>query len=115
VETYDFTEISQSLSAGVSVAGGRWDRSDDTAGLAVALNNFSRQGQRFLNAGGLGVLAGDGILPHPGLEQIVETYYSLAAFRYAHVTADYQFVVNPAYNKDRGPVSVLGLRLHAQF
>lgn len=114
-ETYDFTDITQSLSAGVSVAGGRWNRSDDTAGVAFALNNFSRQGQRFLNAGGLGVLAGDGALPHPGLEQILEAYYSLAAFTYAHVTADYQFIVNPAYNKDRGPVSVLGLRLHAQF
>ena len=31
------------------------------------------------------------------------------------VTFDYQFIVNPAYNRDRGPVSVLGMRLHAQF
>jgi high affinity Mn2+ porin len=45
----------------------------------------------------------------------VEAYYSLAAFKYAHITADYQFINNPAYNRDRGPVSVLGLRLHAQF
>ncbi len=32
-----------------------------------------------------------------------------------HVTLDYQFIVNPAYNRDRGPVSVFGARLHAQF
>jgi high affinity Mn2+ porin len=115
VEAYDFTDISQSLSAGLSFGGNRWGRSDDAVGVAFALNNLSRQGQRFLNAGGLGILVGDGILPHPGLETIFETYYSLAAFTYAHVTADYQFIANPAYNTDRGPVSVLGIRLHAQF
>jgi high affinity Mn2+ porin len=31
------------------------------------------------------------------------------------VTADYQFIVNPAYNRDRGPVSVIAARLHTQF
>ena len=87
MEAYDFTDISQSLSGGVSVAGNRWGRSDDTVGAAIALNHLSRQGQQFLNAGGLGILVGDGILPHPGLETIFETYYSLAVFTYAHVTA----------------------------
>jgi high affinity Mn2+ porin len=28
---------------------------------------------------------------------------------------DYRFIVNPAYNRDRGPVSVLGFRVHAQY
>jgi len=32
-----------------------------------------------------------------------------------HASLDYQFVHNPAYNRDRGPVSILGLRLHAQY
>jgi len=31
------------------------------------------------------------------------------------VTADYQVINNPAYNRQRGPVSVFSLRLHAQF
>jgi high affinity Mn2+ porin len=68
----------------------------------------------YLNAGGLGILVGDGQLPHPGPEQIIETYYSfpLGALR---ATLDYQFFMNPGYNRDRGPVSVLGTRLHAQF
>ncbi len=114
-EAYDFTDISQTVSGGLSIAGNRWRRPDDQLGLAIALNNFSRQGQRFLNAGGLGILVGDGILPHPGLEQIFESYYMLPVLTYAHVTADYQLIVNPAYNRDRGPVSVLGFRLHAQF
>jgi high affinity Mn2+ porin len=30
-------------------------------------------------------------------------------------TVDYQFIVNPAYNRDRGPVSVVALRLQTEF
>jgi high affinity Mn2+ porin len=47
--------------------------------------------------------------------EIIEAYYSRAAFSFAHVTADYQFVNDPAYNRQRGPISVFGLRLHGQF
>ena len=72
-------------------------------------------GQAYLAAGGLGILVGEGRLPHPGLERIAETYYSLAAGRLAHISLDYQFVDHPAYNRDRGPVSVFGVRLHSQF
>jgi high affinity Mn2+ porin len=68
-----------------------------------------------LNAGGLGVLVGDGQLPHPGPEQIVETYYSAAVFSHAAISLDYQWINNPAYNRDRGPVSVYAVRVHAQF
>ena len=115
VESYDFTDISESVAVGLSLAGKRWGRDDDTVGAAVAVNNLSRQGLNFLNAGGTGILVGDGSLPHAGVETIFETYYSLAAFKYAHVTADYQLILNPAYNTQRGPVSAFGLRLHAEF
>ena len=70
--------------------------------------------EAFLNAGGLGILVGDGQLPHPGNEGILETYYSFPWFA-SRITLDYQFIVNPAYNRDRGPVSVFGVRLHTQF
>jgi high affinity Mn2+ porin len=53
-------------------------------------------------------------LPHPGLEQIIETYYSFAIGSW-QASVDYQFIANPGYNRDRGPVSVIGTRLHAQF
>ncbi len=66
-----------------------------------------------------GILVGDGKLPHPGAEQILETararYYSFAAFSWAHLSFDYQWVKNPAYNTDRGPVSIVAVRVHAQF
>ena len=69
----------------------------------------------FLNAGGLGILVGDGKLPHPGLEQIIETYYSYALSSSTKVTFDYQFIVNPGYNTDRGPVNVFAGRFHTAF
>jgi high affinity Mn2+ porin len=62
----------------------------------------------------LGILVGDGQLPHPGPEQIIEAYYAFPV-SYFKLTLDYQFIVNPGYNEDRGPVSVIGARLHAQF
>ena len=48
-------------------------------------------------------------------EQILEAYYNVALWDFAHFTADYQFINHPAYNRDRGPVSVFGLRLHVQY
>jgi high affinity Mn2+ porin len=71
--------------------------------------------EEYLNLGGLGILVGDGKLPHPGAEQILETYYRLSAWSWAQLTLDYQWVKNPAYNTDRGPVSIVAVRVHAQF
>ena len=82
--------------------------------MAGIINAISGVHQAFLNAGGLGILVGDGQLPNPGREKILETYYSLTLFSW-RVTFDYQYIANPAYNRDRGPVSVIGTRLHTQF
>ena len=115
VETYEFTDIDRTVSAGLSLTGNGWRRAQDTLGLAVIDNGISAARERFLNAGGLGVLIGDGRLPHPGPERIVETYYSLAVLAFAHLSFDYQWIDHPAYNRDRGPVSVVAVRVHAQF
>jgi high affinity Mn2+ porin len=115
VEAYDFTDIDRTVSAGLSLKGSRWTRADDTVGLAGIVNGISAARERFLNAGGLGIVVGDGQLPHPGPEQILETYYSLGILQQLHVSLDYQFVKNPAYNQDRGPVSIFAVRVHAQF
>jgi high affinity Mn2+ porin len=114
-EAYEFTDVDRTLAAGISLQGTRWHRSDDTVGLAAIDNRISGARQAYLNAGGLGILVGDGKLPHPGPEQIIETYYSAAVLNFAHVSFDYQWVNHPAYNRDRGPVSVFALRLHAEF
>ena len=114
-EVDSYSDISKTVSGGLSLTGARWQRPDDAVGLGFARNEISRQYKSYLNAGGLGILIGDGKLPNSGAETIVETFYSAAVLSYAHVTADYQFIATPAYNRDRGPISVLSLRLHAQF
>jgi high affinity Mn2+ porin len=114
-ETFEFTDINRSLSGGLSLRGERWNRADDTVGLAAVFNGISTAARRYFDAAGLGVLIGDGRLPHYGLEKIAETYYCAHIGEHAAVTADYQLILNPAYNRDRGPVSVFGLRLHAEF
>jgi high affinity Mn2+ porin len=115
VEADEYTDISQSVSAGLSLAGNGWGRPNDTFGLAGAVNTISHEAKEYFAAGGLGVLIGDGQLPEAGPEQILETYYSVPVGRYVHVTTDYQLINNPGYNRQRGPVSVFMLRLHAQL
>ena len=114
-ETYEFTEINRSLAAGVSLKGAAWGRPRDGFGLAGITNALSRDARDYFAAGGLGTLIGDGRLPHYGTENIIETYYSAPIPGGLIVTADYQWVGRPAYNRDRGPVSVLGMRLHSEF
>lgn len=113
-ESYEFTDVDRTLAVGLSLAGKRWGRPDDTVGLAGVVNGASSARVAYLNAGGLGILVGDGRLPHPGAEQILEAYYNLALARFVHLSFDYQFIANPAYNRDRGPVSVFGVRVHLQ-
>jgi high affinity Mn2+ porin len=115
VEAYDFTDVDTTFTTGIAVGGTRWRRSDDTVGVALLVNDISSERRRYLDAGGLGTLVGDGKLPNPGRESIAELYYSARVVARFYATLDYQYVTNPAYNRDRGPVSVLGLRFHAQF
>lgn len=114
IEPYEFSDIDRTVAAGLALSGKPWGRPDDTFGLAGVVNRISGEHQAFLNAGGLGILVGDGRLPNPGGERIVEAYYSLALSNW-RATFDYQFISNPAYNRDRGPVSVLGARLRTNF
>jgi high affinity Mn2+ porin len=115
VEPWDFTDIDRTLSAGASLKGNQWGRPDDTVGIAGVVNNIAGVHQAFFNAGGLGIVIGDGMLPRPGLEQIIEAYYSYAVTPSTKLTADYQFIANPGYNTDRGPVNVFSGRFHWQF
>jgi high affinity Mn2+ porin len=114
VEPYDFTDIDRTFAAGVVLQGICWGRPGDTFGLGGVINMISGPHEAYFNAGGLGILVGDGILPNPGAEEIIEAYYSFPIEK-MRATLDYQFVNDPGYNEDRGPVSILGARLHAQF
>lgn len=114
-ETFEFTDVNQSLTAGLSLQGSRWNRPSDTVGVAGLIEGISSAAQRYFAAGGLGLLIGDGSLPTYGREKILETYYSYAVAQWATVSVDYQFIDNPAYDPLRGPVSVFAVRVHAQF
>jgi len=59
-------------------------------------------------------LVGDGKLNY-GLENLIESYYNLEVFKGLNVSLDYQLVVNPAYNRDRGPINIFIARFHLQY
>lgn len=114
LETYAFTDDDATLAAGTSVSGKFWGRPDDTFAIAGVINTISKAHEAYLAAGGYTALIGDGTLANPGPEKILETYYTLPVYTW-QLTFDYQFITNPAYNRDRGPVSVVATRLHTQF
>ena len=110
-EAWAFTQIDRSLSGGVLIGGRFWQRPKDRVGLAAVRNYLSGDQRAFLAAGGLGFIIGDGALRYAP-ETILETYYAVPVPYGFTLTGDYQFVNHPAYNQDRGPVSVFTLRIH---
>ena len=111
-ETYEFTEINRGLATGLSLKGIDWGRADDTLSFALAHDEISREARAYFAAGGIGLLIGDGALVHSGPENILEAAYSYSLDKGFEVSADYQWILRPGYNADRGPVSVIGIRLH---
>jgi high affinity Mn2+ porin len=109
-----FTDINRSLSGGVVVKGKSWGRPDDKIGIGSAINGLSNDYRAYLAAGGLGILIGDGQLNYRN-EKILETFYAFSLTRGVTLTFDYQYMVDPAYNADRGPISFFAGRLHAEF
>lgn len=113
-EGWVFSDVDRTATAGLSLKGERWHRPDDTFGLAGVLNGISKVHQQFLAVGGTGILAGDGGLNY-GWEKILETYYDFKIWKTVHSTLDYQFISNPAFNRERGPVSLIAVRLHWEY
>jgi high affinity Mn2+ porin len=113
-ESFAFTEIDRTVAAGLSFKGTRWHRSEDVLGIAVVGNGLSNDHRVYLAAGGYGFIIGDGRLRY-GYEKISEAYYLIKLVDHVAVTADFQHVEHPAYNRDRGPVTVTGLRVHLEF
>ena len=61
-EAWMFTDVNYTASLGVSIKGEAWHRAADTFGLAGVVSGITRANQRYLEAGGLGILDGDGAL-----------------------------------------------------
>jgi len=98
----------------VEVNGAKWRRKQDRAGVVFVSNGIKKDHQMYLADGGYGFLIGDGKLNY-GRENILETYYTLHVWRGIYVAPDGQYIVNPGYNRDRGPVSVPSFRAHVEF
>ena len=114
-ETWFFTEIDRSVSFGGVLKGSSWKRADDEIGLAFIANGISADHRAYLAAGGYGFIIGDGQLNYSP-ELIAEFYYKINAYqKKVWLSPDYQFIIHPAYNADRGPVNVFGLRAHVEF
>ena len=113
-EAWAYAEIERSVTAGAVWKRPLAGRLDDEAGIAVVVNALSRDHRDYLAAGGLGFMIGDGKLRY-GLEKIAGLYYRALLRKAVWLTGDYQFVENPAYNRDRGPVHVFGLRMHVEL
>lgn len=112
--TWAFTEIDRTAHAGLLIKGTSWKRSEDVFGIAGVVNGISQEHRDFLKSGGYGFIIGDGMLNY-GKEAIIETFYNAHLSNFFWLTLDYQFVQNPAYNKDRGPVHVFGIRGHIEL
>jgi high affinity Mn2+ porin len=113
-ESYAYTEVDETEQVGAGAQGTKWKRKLDRAGLAFISNGISRDHQEYLALGGLGFVLGDGNLNY-GRENIVETYYTLHVWRGIFTSLDAQYINNPGYNRDRGPVFAPALRLHVEF
>jgi hypothetical protein len=113
-ESFVFTESDRHLSGGIQLSGARWGRPEDRFAIATVVDGLSTPHRRYLATGGLGFLLGDGALNY-GEEQVVEAYYRVQCARYVQLSPDFQYIRNPGYNRDRGPVSVVGLRLNVRF
>jgi hypothetical protein len=113
-ETYAFTEVDNSFSGGFLIKGDAWSRTDDSVGLSFLQNQLSKERRQYLQAGGLSFFIGDGSLTYKP-ENIFEGFYSFGINKNTWLTADYQHILNPAYNAARGPVQVYAFRLHSEF
>jgi hypothetical protein len=113
-EVYAYTPTDRSLAINLLAKGASWQRGRDLAGVGYAVNWISDIHAKYLNMGGVDGFIGDGHISKAA-ESVVEVFYSLNVFDPLWVSADYQHLINPAFNADRGPVEIFGGRVHAEF
>jgi high affinity Mn2+ porin len=114
LEIIGWTDCSAALSLGTVLKGTAWGRPNDAIGIGGVVEALSPQARAYFAAGGLGILIGDGQLNYRE-EKILEVYYAYRIDKWSALTFDYQFIADPGYNADRGPVSIFAARFHAEF
>ena len=110
-ETWSYTEIDKTLSLGIVANGKKWNRQNDVIGVGYVISGISEPHRNYLRAGGNGFILGDGNLNYSP-EHLAEIYYSLGLTKNILLSGAYQHIINPGYNKDRGPVNVFSVRVH---
>jgi high affinity Mn2+ porin len=113
-ESFAYTEDDETVELGAWLRGEKWRRKLDKIGFAFVTNGINKDHQEYLKLGGLGFLLGDGNLTY-GRENILETFYNAHMWKGLYGAFNLQYIVNPGYNRDRGPVIVPGLRFHVEF
>jgi len=113
-ESFAFTVIDRLATLGTSINGARWHRPDDTAASGLTICGLSNVHAAYLARGGLDFLIGDGALRY-GHESLWESYYAAKLKAGFTATLDLMRLINPAYNRDRGPVWIGSFRLHVEF
>ncbi len=113
-EVYSFTSTDRSVSFGSLARGSLWRRRFDYVGIGYAIGWISASHADYLARGGIDAFIGDGAL-NRATERVFEVFYSVNLLTTIWLSADYQHISNPAYNADRGPVNILGARVHGEF
>jgi len=111
---WSYTEVDRDASMGLQVSGRNWGRPEDRFGIGLGVDGITGSHRHYLEEGGIGMLVGDGALNY-GLEQVMEAYYRIQLGRYVQLSPDFQYIENPGYNRDRGPIQVYGMRLHLSY
>jgi len=109
-----FNSADRSASLGGILKGTPWQRPFDIVGLGSGLSWISQIHAQYLAMGGVDGFVGDGAL-RQAAEGVAEIFYSLNLLRALWLTADYQHLWNPGFNADRGPVEIIGARVHGEF
>lgn len=113
-EAWAFTEVERTWTLGISASGKAWGRPRDRLGLGLGANGVNADHRAYFAAGGYGFMLGDGRLTYAA-ERLADLYYAVALGNTGSFSLEAQRFQNPAFNQDRGPVTVLGLRLHLQL
>ncbi len=113
-EVYSFTSTDRSISFGAVAGGTPWKRVGDTVGLGWSQGWISKSHAQYLGMGGVDAFIGDGRIDQAS-EGVLQAFYSLSLGSSAWTSLDYQWIRNPAYNADRGPVNIFGARIHVEF
>ena len=112
VDAYDPADAD--LSFGAVAKGSLWHRPFDVTGLGLAWGFISSEHAKYLGMGGVDGFVGDGAI-RAAPEGVFDVFYSVNLLKAIWLTADYQFLWNPGFNADRGPVHIFAGRVHAEF